>query len=322
MASGKKYGYLGSVPSQSRGINTGFFNLDEIFELRGDNTYGGLPDLEVQYVLIAGGGGGSNWGVRGAGGGGAGGYRSSVVGENSGGGAAAQSVFVPTLGTAYSVTIGGGGTGQQTGTNGSASTFDAISATGGGGGGWVGGSYPNGQTGGSGGGGGHGSGGANGASGQGYKGGSGLDANPFFSGGGGGGAGSLGGNAINGSDSSTRITGAGGTGVVSSITGTAVERAGGGRGQGVNTGHTNGSTSGGGGGTANTGGGGNGGVTNGGSGILILRYPRQYTVATSGLTVGAAETQVGTATSSSGSLPDHVLVIHGGIGGTVTWSLA
>ena len=74
---------------------------------------GGAPKLEIQYLVIAGGGGGggNEGNSQAVGSGGAGGYRSSVSGEASGGGASAESVFVPTPSTNYTVTIGAGGAG-------------------------------------------------------------------------------------------------------------------------------------------------------------------------------------------------------------------
>ena len=57
-----------------------------------------------------GGGGGDAGPGAGHGGGGAGGYRSSVSGEGSGGGFSAESPLFASTGTAYSVTVGAGGT--------------------------------------------------------------------------------------------------------------------------------------------------------------------------------------------------------------------
>jgi hypothetical protein len=61
--------------------------------------------LTADFLVIAGGGGGTS-----AGAGGAGGYRCSVTGENSGGGAVAESQLTLDVGTAYTVTVGAGGT--------------------------------------------------------------------------------------------------------------------------------------------------------------------------------------------------------------------
>jgi hypothetical protein len=241
----------------------------------------------VEYLVIAGGSGGTANG----GGGGAGGYRSSVTGQTSGGGASAESKLSLTANTAYTVTVGAGGTygisgGAQDATAGNNSVFGSITSLGGGLGGGVGG---NGQTGGSGGGAGRsGSGsltGGSGTSGQGYGGGN--NSSNFLNAGGGGGAGAVGVTAATGA------AGNGGAGQSSTITGTSVTRAGGGGG-GANSGNTNssGGTGGGGAGagssagsagsgTVNTGSGGGatgaGSTTGdqtgaGGSGIVIVRY--------------------------------------------------
>ena len=67
-------------------------------------------------------------------------------------------------------------------------------------------------------------------------------------------------------------------------------------------------------GTANTGGGGGGSDTgtgkSGGSGVVILRYPKEYTATTNGLTAGTETT--------TGDLK--YLEITQGISGTITWS--
>ena len=63
----------------------------------------------VQYLVIAGGGsGGSNFA---GGGGGAGGYRNSYASETSGGNSSTETPLSTLLGTNYTVTIGGGGSG-------------------------------------------------------------------------------------------------------------------------------------------------------------------------------------------------------------------
>lgn len=260
------------------------------------------PVITVEYLVIAGGGGGnyhgglgSPWYWLGGGGGGGGGYRSSVSGESSGGGASAESALDLDAGTNYTVTVGAGGSGGTSGiTSGSSSVFSTITSTGGGRGGGDAGSN---QVGGSGGGaGGFTSTGSAGTANQGYKGKDLLVSGEFYLPGGGGGA------------SQTPTTeGRGGLGVVSSITGASVGRAGGG-----GSGHSGSKTAyhGGGAGsstgaaasgTANTGGGGGGagGTTasgrsggNGGSGVVILRYPSSYTISVgAGLT--ATTTTVG-----------------------------
>ena len=243
----------------------------------------------VQYLVIAGGGGGG-FGYYG-GGGGAGGYRSSVIGESSGGGASAEGTLNITSGN-YIVTIGAGGAGStittSRGANGGDSVFASITSTGGGGGGSrnndAAGTPSNGSNGGAGGGGSFPtSTGGSGTSGQGYKG-STVSGSSY--GGGGGGA------AAAATDGSTALGtyADGGSGVQSSITGTAVYRAGGGGGGGNAGAYAVGAAGNGGGGaggnvsgsastagTANTGGGGGGQGTNtsgsaGGSGVVIIRY--------------------------------------------------
>lgn len=230
------------------------------------------------YLVIAGGGGG---GKHQAGGGGAGGY---LTGTSS-----------LTVGTTYTITVGGGGagtsTGNTSGTNGSNSVFNSFTSIGGGGG-----SYYNsgaGKNGGSGGGaGGHPSAQQNGGtatSGQGFNGGKG-NGNASGGGGGGGGAGAVGG------DTNSITGGTGGAGTASSITGSSVTRGGGGGGGGNPAGAggaggggagTLGGTAGS--GTANTGGGGGGEAQNagtsggGGSGVVILSIPTsRYTGTTTG----------------------------------------
>lgn len=240
------------------------------------------PVLSIEYLVVAGGGGGG-WSTTEGGGGGAGGYRSSVIGEQSGGsggsgsgGSSAESVFVGSESTNYTVTIGAGGVGQSVEgaakTSGSNSVFNNITSIGGGFGGTRGSA---GASGGSGGGAASGSLSNNGTAGQGYRGGP--------TGGGGGGAGEEG-NTDGGSH--------GGDGLPSSITGTSIYRAGGGGGgrnnptayPGGDGGGGAGGNTGGKGGASNYGGGGGGGgayVTaggSGGSGVVILRYPLAYNI--------------------------------------------
>ena len=234
----------------------------------------------VEYLVVAGGGGG---GTRG-GGGGAGGFITSSL---------------PVSVQSYPVVVGAGGagglvSGTASGSDGRDSSVFGVTAIGGGGGG--GGNqasnttFINGRTGGSGGGGaawyGNGLAGAN-TAGQGSNGGAGVDVSPYMHGGGGG-ASQAGQNG--GTVSSTG--GKGGDGLSSSISGSAVNYAGGGGG-GTNGGGTGGAGGLGGGGagattlgtsgfaaTANTGGGGGGGAGSasggaggaGGSGIIIIRY--------------------------------------------------
>ena len=282
------------------------------------------PETTIEYVVIAGGGGG---GSDGGGGGGAGGYRSSVTGEMSGGGAVAEVPLSLMLNNPYSVTIGAGGAGgvgDQGGNNtvsGSDSIFASITSTGGGrGGSWVQIPYDGGSGGGSGGA--RTAAGANGTVNQGFAGGAGGDSSND-SGGGGGGAGEAGANR------SSANGGKGGDGVASDVTGVAVYRAAGGGGAKATTSGVPGQGGNGGGGAggaggsgsagtsavANTGSGGGGGVEdngNGGSGasgIIILRYPQNFTISPS----------AGLVTSTSVFSGYRITQITAGVG-TVTFS--
>jgi hypothetical protein len=257
---------------------------------------------DVDYLIVAGGGGG---GSRHAGGGGAGGVLYGTISKSPG---------------PYTVTVGNGGAGHNgspsaNGTNGSPSQITnwlsggATASTDGGGGGGSGYHVSAtsalsrvGSAGGSGGGGGPYHGGGSGTSGQGFNGGSGGNDSNAGHGGGGGGAGGVGGNSVGPYTSNEGISGAGGIGYTSSITGRPVIYAGGGSGGRWTGNNTNpgraisvGTVEGGGGlggaetlnaynnydgqnAEANTGGGGGGGGDsggpggNGGSGIVILRY--------------------------------------------------
>jgi hypothetical protein len=220
----------------------------------------------VQYLVVAGGGGGGSYG----GGAGAGGYISSS--------------YTASLGSSYSISVGGGGAGSPNhstyGGNGSNSSISGIATAIGGG---AGGRYSNaGLSGGSGGGGGGDAGtisGGSGTAGQGNAGGAGAAS--FRRAGGGGGASAVG---IGGD--STPHGGAGSQWFNGNY------YAGGGGGGGINGGSAGSGGIGGGGngllgdpaspggsGSANTGGGGGGsGGGNesdggaGGSGIVVLRY--------------------------------------------------
>jgi hypothetical protein len=243
----------------------------------------------VEYLVIGGGGGG---GRSRAGGGGAGGYRCSVQGELSGSNSVAEEVYSVSAGV-YPIQVGAGGAGAtlDTGYQGGNSIFTNIVAIGGGGG------KERANTargsGGSGGGAGYLSGGAvagaSGTSGQGFSGGAVGSGSPdgfrYSNGGGGSGAGSPGTQGKDGLGGVANADpwGAGGTGLVSSITGTAVQRAGGGGGGqvmwgvatnyggGVDvTGRRNGATSTGGGGAARWDNAAAAGE--GGSGIVVVRY--------------------------------------------------
>jgi hypothetical protein len=252
--------------------------------------------FNIHYLVIAGGGGGGSaagGNSGGGGGGGAGGYRTSF--GTSGGNTSAESTIEILPDESYAVTVGAGAarvTGSTSGVNGSNSVFATVTCLGGGGGARKG---LTGLSGGSGGGGGTPS--ALGGAQQVNQGSVGGKANASLRGGGGGGAGQAG-HLATGSVSTP--DGAGGNGLQSSITGTAIYRAGGGsadlvyqslggggRGafqstSGAEAGAIN-TGSGGGGGSDNTGSGAPGGA--GGSGIVILRYPASKTASVSaGLT--------------------------------------
>ena len=246
----------------------------------------------VDYLVVGGGGAGGASGnfAHETGGGGAGGYRESP-GTASGGYSvsplgAAPAVALPVSVQAYPIVVGGGGVGSGTNTSrypGIASSFSTISSAGGGGGGT--GHNPQGLSAGGAGGSGGGSsyfpGGGTGGAGntppvsppQGQPGGGGNSGGPSTKGGGGGGATQAGKSHPAGSG--------GGIGATSSITGSAVNRAGGGDG-GNGSGCAGPYGGGPGAGTVNTGGGGKGTTSappsagsNGGSGIVILRYKFQ-----------------------------------------------
>ena len=248
-----------------------------------------IPPLTVDYLVVAGGGSGA---ATHGGGGGAGGLRTSY-GSTSGGGSSAETSLSLVTSTHYTVNIGAGGTvpspGGTNGTTGSNSVFATITSTGGG---W--GEYYNAGgaagSGGSGGGASYGHSGGSATANQGYAGGNGSS--NYQHGGGGGGASQA------GYTNTASAGGNGGNGLSVSITGSSVAYAGGGGG-GINaagSGTTPGSGGTGGGGNAaagtgqsgteNTGGGGAGGYYtgvssaggSGGSGVVILRYPSNYTI--------------------------------------------
>lgn len=270
----------------------------------------------VSYLVVAGGGPGGV-GTNG-GGGGAGGYRSNI--GTSGGGVGVEGAFLAVLGTAYQVTVGGGGAFASTGgpSAGSNSTFSSIVSTGGGNGA---GRNNDGQwdasTGGSGGAG-------NGESytagkaatfPQGYAGGNGDATSGQRSGGGGGGASAAGGNAAASSPA------AGGAGITSILDNVARGGGGGGNSQ-AGTGGSGGSGGGGAGngggagtaGTANTGGGGGAGTTSGGSGgsgVIVLRIPDSRTATFTG---GVTQTS-----TTSGGFKTYTITAAGS-GDTVTFT--
>jgi len=278
-----------------------------------------LPPLTVEYLVIAGGGGG---GSERGGGGGAGGYRNSFNSETSGRGSTSETSLSLTAATNYTVTVGAGGTNDSSGSN---SIFASIDSDGGGEGGSGTGSQVGG-TGGAGGGGGALSGTAAGGAGttdQGYNGGgSGGTGYPDgYYAGAGGGAGSAGANGAGATGG-----GDGGNGLPSLITGTSVTRAGGGGGgaagsfnpQGAGVGGSGGGGAGAAGdgsqngvaGTTNTGSGGGGGTGGGsgdggtgGSGVIIIRYPSDYTISgLSGTTITIGSDKVTTFTAGTGNI--------------------
>jgi hypothetical protein len=264
-----------------------------------------VKKIPVKYLIIAGGGSGNRGGndfggPQGTGGGGSGGYLSSMPGELSGTSTPAGDPHEITLGKDYKVEVGAGATNtygnfSSQGT----STFDAIVAVPGGGGGSIGytHSFFAGGSGGSAGGGGNSYTNVRHYPGQGGRPGN------VNAGSGGGGA----------SDAYT-ATRNGLDGLSSSITGSAVVRAGGGAGsrQNTNTGNSGGAGGGGGNGASTSasgiagavntgsggGAGGNGNSNNnrgagglGGSGVVILRYPAKYTISIGvGLTAGTETT--------------------------------
>lgn len=235
----------------------------------------GVTDVDV--LIVAGGGAGGTstaFSNAGSGGGGAGGIITGSTGVVSG--------------DNYSVTVGVGGNpgvmGNNSGSNGGASSFNGMTALGGGGG--IGGNG-NGFAGGSGGGGRGGSGGAGQQPGS-PSGGFGNAGGGGPSGSGDGGAGGGGAGSV-GQNLTSAAGGSGGIGIVSSITGTGVHYGGGGGGGGAQANPFGLGGLGGGGAGANNssttadsgingfGGGGGGGNNNrqgaaGGSGVTIIRY--------------------------------------------------
>lgn len=258
----------------------------------------GLAPPEVSYLVLAG-GGGANTG----GGGGAGGYRSSWNGETSGGGAAAESALTLDFGTAYTVTVGGGG---GTAGYGNPSTLASITSTRGGYGPSV---APNDVAGGPGGSGGGGSAGAganpgapggSGTANQGYAGGpAGSNGGPGRCPSGGGGGAAQAGRVGTCYDSNRSW---GGAGRASTITGSSVTRGRGGDGSGV-PGPLGATT-----GQANSGSGARYNGYNGGSGLVVMRFLDVYNP-----TVSA-----GLAYSNTTSGGDRILTFTSG-SGTVTF---
>jgi len=272
------YGYVSGGPTQAAGDNDGVFEVNDIVGLLTDSQWS-LQVFDVEW-LVAAGGGGSGTGNDAPGGGGAGGFRNSFGSENTGGGLSGEAVLAdvsPDGTTTYTVTVGAGGSTNSKGSN---SVFNTITSEGGGSGG-----ASNNQSGGTGGNGGSGGGGGHasanggtGTSGQGFNGAAGNSSDASnHQGGGGGGAGEA------GETNSTRADG-----VTSSITGSAVEYAKGGK-RGSTSGPVAGDVA-----VANTGDGGNAGGSGltsrpGASGVVILRYPAGNTITVgSGLTSSTA----------------------------------
>jgi hypothetical protein len=256
----------------------------------------------ADFLVIAGGGGGGGdpAGHQG-GGGGAGGYRNSYASETSGGGGSSETSLTFSVGTVYTITVGGGGTGlnapNTVSDSGVASSITGSDITDittvGGGGGGVGQQADPGVTGASGGSGGGGAnsqstggtaggGGGSGTSNQGFGGGSAhaYDNDPALQSGGGGGAGAAGGNGT------STTAGGSGAGLNSAITGSTVARAGGGVGGTFNNnagtvnlaGTAEGADA-----AANSGSGGGSDDGNGGSGVVVLRVPTaSYSSTTTG----------------------------------------
>lgn len=254
-----------------------------VLDLDTTNNYS-IP-LSVECLVVAGGGGGGTSGANYCGGGGA-------------GGVIQKTINTLTIG-AYTVTVGAAGAAAS---NGGDSTFDTITATGGGAGASA---YATaGSNGGSGGGGGPiNAVGGTGIYGQGFKGGNSSSANQGGSDSGGGGGGGAGGPGAHlDSYPFTNSPGTGGSGIQSSISGTATWYGAGGAGPGYyytdSVNGIGGGSNGVGGtpsrltGATNTGSGGSGGRSGtgnaGGSGVVIIRYK------------GSQKATGGTITSSNG----------------------
>ena len=271
---------VGSSPTNwGKIFRSGIWNVREQYRLSKDGNWVKLKPPSIEYLVVAGGGGGGGPHPAGGGGGGAGGFISGFLSDSS---------------TQYQVRVGSGGNSNSTGTP---SYFGSIISNGGGSGDGT----QNGSPGGSGGGGG-GTRGYGGSTSGGFgfnpstpapvlssvplpspysitQGNNGGDGNQNYHAGGGGGAGSVGGSS-------------GGIGTTSSITGVTTYYAGGGGGHGYSGTNPGGLGGGGRGGTSapapvtpstdgnvNTGGGGGGmrnGTSNGGSGIVIIKFAKNY----------------------------------------------
>lgn len=325
-------GVIGKINSPNTSIASGIWNLDAQFDAKSNSAWPIITPTSVEALVIAGGGGGYGLG----GGGGAGGVRYET------------SVSVMS-GTAYTITVGAGGTGSPTAyytsvvaaTKGSNSVFSTITAEGGG----PGGGYPTDNqaalAGGSGGGSAYGYLGGNGVTGQGNKGGDGLYNSGYGVGGGGGGKSAAGAAGLAGQNGFTapngEVGGNGGNGQAYTITGSSVTYGGGGGGSpdgrqpnrvngsggtggGGNAQNGNGTTSGN--GTDNLGGGGGGNYLgsdlyagaagNGGKGVVIIAYPSSFAAPVS---IGAGLTYTVSTTDRAGY---RVYKFTNGTG-TITW---
>jgi len=269
--------YLISTPnlaSATGGVETQYeLTPGKWYKVHTFNSNGNLEISQagfLQYLVVAGGGGG---GAEGGGGGGAGGLLTGFLDASTG---------------TYSITVGPGGTGASSsttaGTTGTNSSFHTFVAIGGGGGTSRSGGGSS-TLGGSGAGGAGGSTRTTGAAGtltQGNSGGTGFDSTTNSAGGGGGGS------STPGMNGGYQLSGRGGDGTLSLISGTAKYYAGGGAGGittngiaalgGLGGGGRGGisTTSAGTAGENNTGGGGGAGGTtggSGGSGVVIVSYP-------------------------------------------------
>ena len=306
-------GATGGTVTESGNYKIHTFTGDGTFAVTGLGNPTGGPN-DVDYVVVAGGGsGGARNPGNSNGGGGGGGFREShsdpVSGPYTASPLKTATGITLTANTSYPITVGAGGAGRcQTSSNllgnkGSDSVFSTITSTGGGAGGGGGNDAPltNGQPGGSGG-------GAGGGIPSGITGGSGntppvspsQGSNGGIGGTGGGGNGPSGGGGgatevgQAASDASDDVSGRGGAGATTNITGSPVGYSGGGGGssrtspgggQGAaspcGSGAAGGTTPSGSNAAANRGGGGGGGYSGGtpagisgagGKGVVIIRY--------------------------------------------------
>ncbi len=281
--------------SQARTCSDGTLNGSDTY------TYSNCDQIYIiEYLIVAGGGGGgSGYAIAGGGGGGAGGY---IITNST------------LLSGTYEVIVGLGGNGspsedqRHNADNGLNSSFNEnISIGGGGGGNYVNGSYSyNGFSGGSGGGGAGNAGGGTSTLGQGNNGGGGNGA--LWAGAGGGGAGGIG--QYHWEAFGDKHAGNGGVGLSSNITGILTYYAGGGAGGGISGSFDYHGAGGNGGGgstgqnaTINSGGGGGGSAENisggnGGTGIVIIRYLSNETIASGGTITNISNYIIHTFTSS------------------------